>query len=117
MLATFAAVSAVAHAESKSPMVARGSDIENDSWAGDVESQRHEKVIYTMSNLSPNSLIAIAANGSGVLSSHVSYTPTGGDGGNFINAVTGKPDQPDPLSSADAVIVVEHVSSLDRRFV
>ena len=65
----------------------------------------NRKVVYTMTNVVPNSIIAMAVSANGSLYPGSILTATGGDGGNLVNPRTGKPDQPDALSSADSVVV------------
>jgi hypothetical protein len=70
------------------------------------------KVVYTMTNVVPNSIVAIAASTNGSLYPGSMLTATGGDGGNLVDPKTGKPDQPDALSSADSIVVAGDVCSL-----
>lgn len=67
------------------------------------------KVVYTMTNTAPNSIIAVAASANGSLYPGSMLTSTGGDGGNLVNSKTGKPDQPDSLSSQDSIVVAGDV--------
>ena len=70
------------------------------------------KVVYTMTNIVPNSIVAMAASANGSLYPGSMLTATGGDGGNLVNSKTGMPDQPDALSSADSIVVAGDVCSL-----
>ncbi|KAG9906210.1 hypothetical protein KCU81_g9940, partial [Aureobasidium melanogenum] len=63
------------------------------------------KVVYTMTNTVPNSIVAMAASADGSLYAESILTATGGNGGNLINPMTGEPDRPDALSSQDSVVV------------
>jgi hypothetical protein len=69
----------------------------------------NRKVIYTMTNIVPNSIVAMAVSTNGSLYLGSSLTATGGGGGDLVNHKTGKPDQPDALSSADSVVVAGNV--------
>lgn len=69
----------------------------------------NRKVVYTMTNVVPNSIVAMAVSANGSLYSGSMLTATGGDGGNLVNSKTGKPDQPDALSSANSVVVAGDV--------
>lgn len=69
----------------------------------------NRKVVYTMTNVVPNSIVAMAVSANGSLYPGSMLTATGGDGGNLVNPMTGKPDQPDALSSSDSVVVAGDV--------
>lgn len=69
----------------------------------------NRKVVYTMTNVIPNSIVAMAASANGSLYPGSTLTATGGNGGNLVNPMTGKPDQPDALSSSDSVVVAGDV--------
>ncbi|KAH0287091.1 hypothetical protein M436DRAFT_68262 [Aureobasidium namibiae CBS 147.97] len=58
-----------------------------------------------MTNVVPNSIVAMAASANGSLYPGTILTATGGDGGNLLNSMTGKPGQPDALSSSDSIVV------------
>lgn len=65
-----------------------------------------------MTNVIPNSIVAMAVSANGSLYPGSMLTATGGDGRNLVNSMTGKPDQPDALSSSDSVVVAGDVRCL-----
>lgn len=67
------------------------------------------KTLYTLSNLSPNSVVAVPVSDNGTLS-EASLTPTGGDGGVYLSPDGETPEPVDALASADPVVRSGNVS-------
>ncbi len=68
------------------------------------------KAVYFISNNADNAVVALKVNAQDGKLSQGSVTPTGGRGGNQINAMTGMPAGPDALGSQSALTVAGNVS-------
>ena len=67
------------------------------------------RALYYMTNINPNSIVAIPVARNGSLLTPFTSTLTGGSPGADTNAATGGPDSPDALASAGSVAVVDRV--------
>lgn len=70
------------------------------------------KTLYTLSNLSPNNVVAIPVSDNGTLSA-ASLTPTGGNGSVYLSTDGVTPEPVDALASADPVVRSGNVSLPD----